>query len=681
MYISSRLLKVIDFLKNHKETTIRDIAQGCDITERMVRYDIENLNFLLRVNNISQIEKMPKGILSVPEGFIQSEKVNDFKDLNKYSKYERVEYIKAKLLIEGRINLSAIAKELDVSRTSIRSDVAQVIKDVESNDLKVVNNEVVSDERSVRHTITKHFSKELLKFQSKSFGEKEENLLENFISELIIDISQKNLRDIIEAIAKDMENENINYFSPVWLNIIITYIRLNNGNVRENLREDIILKNKSAYKILTNYIEKIEEILGIKYPETEVLGLAKCIEGCMSNKINTYVMENWLDIVLIIKETINDASEYSGINLRNDEVLINGLLNHIKPAIYRIKKNINLELDICMDVVEPYMDLLKVVQKNFKPLENIIEAEITEYEIALITLHILASIERNKNREESIKKILLVCGGGYGTTSIVANRIKSDYKVKIVDMLSYSDFLQYDVSDIDCIITILKIEEEFFKGKKIIKISPFITEKDKGILEKYLPKHHYNKNKLDEILDIVNESTELQNKDELLNEIKQAFNEESLLPKENKTLRDYIDINKISVIDKVYSWQESIVRVGEILEKSGDIEREYINNIINVSENCGVYFVLNNQVVLPHGEVDDHVNKSAISVLLVKEPVKFPYDKTGKLFFMIAAKTTKDHVKSIEEISNLCNNLKFIKDLDNINKEEELMNLILDCIQ
>ena len=676
MYISSRLLKVIDFLQKNNVTTIKDIAEGCNITERMVRYDIENLNFLLKLNNIVPIEKLPKGRIIASEEFISSKIVKGFKDLNKYSKEERIEYIKARLLIDGKINLSHLARELDVSRTSIRGDLAMVVNEIEDEDIKVIKNELISDERSIRTSILKNFSKPLLKLQSKSITE-EESLLDNYLRDLIIEVSQSKLRGVIESIAKDMENKNINYFSSIWLHIIVSFMRLKNGKVRECIDEDKIIKEKNAYRVLEKYIDSLQEILGIEYTETEIIGLAKCIEGCMSNGINSYVYENWIDIVLIIKDTINDVSKFSGINLTNDEILINGLLNHIKPAIYRIVKNISLEIDICMDIVEPYTDLLNLIEKNFKRLEKIINIEISRDEIALIAIHFLASIERNKDKYGEFKNILLVCGGGFGTTSIVANRIIANYNVNIIDMVAYSDFLEYDLSNIDYIVSLLKIDGDSFKDKPIIKISPFITEKDKSILAKYLPKVDSNRYRLNEILEIVNDSTEINNKEQVANYLEKAIVEKNKGVQANKTLRDYIDIDKAAIIDKVYSWQESIARTGELLEKSGDIEKKYTDSIIKTSENFGVHFILNNGVVIPHGEVDYHVNKSSISILYVKEPVQFNYGKIGHLFFMIAAKTTKDHVKSIEEIDKLSNNVEAINELKNVNSKEELVEVIL----
>ena len=57
MKINNRLLKILDFLEKNSETTIRKISAHLDISERSVRYEIENLNFLLDLNNLPPVEK------------------------------------------------------------------------------------------------------------------------------------------------------------------------------------------------------------------------------------------------------------------------------------------------------------------------------------------------------------------------------------------------------------------------------------------------------------------------------------------------------------------------------------------------------------------------------------------------------------------------------------------------
>ena len=52
MYINNRLLEIVDFLKENKDTTIRETAEHLNILEQAVRYEINKLNFILELNNM-----------------------------------------------------------------------------------------------------------------------------------------------------------------------------------------------------------------------------------------------------------------------------------------------------------------------------------------------------------------------------------------------------------------------------------------------------------------------------------------------------------------------------------------------------------------------------------------------------------------------------------------------------
>ena len=90
---------------------------------------------------------------------------------------------------------------------------------------------------------------------------------------------------------------------------------------------------------------------------------------------------------------------------------------------------------------------------------------------------------------------------------------------------------------------------------------------------------------------------------------------------------------------------------------------KYIDEIHNITENFGSHFVLENGIAIPHGEVDKNVFNSSISILLSKKPIIFPEKKEVFLIFFISAKTTKDHLKSVEDIMKLSRNKDFISDM------------------
>ena len=47
MIISSRTIKILEYVSRKGETTIRDIGENLLLSERIVRYEIDNINFIV----------------------------------------------------------------------------------------------------------------------------------------------------------------------------------------------------------------------------------------------------------------------------------------------------------------------------------------------------------------------------------------------------------------------------------------------------------------------------------------------------------------------------------------------------------------------------------------------------------------------------------------------------------
>ncbi|MGL4109180.1 BglG family transcription antiterminator [Clostridium sp. LP20] len=676
MYVNSRLLKVLEFLKKNNQTSIKEISEKLNITDRVIRYDLDTINFLLRINKLPLIEKKSKGKLAFHKSLIGNQKIEEFYKLNKHSKEERIDLIKAKLLIEGKINLSATSKNLDVSRTSIRNDMNVITEELQDLGIKIIQNCVCEDEQFIRSYIMKTYSKNMMKFYLRDDNNLDENLLDDYFTESFIDVDKNKVKKAIRKLLEETNNKEQNYYDEIWIYTMVSYLRINQGKFIDKVDNEEFLKNSEYYLSINRYLDNIEMILNIMYSQKERLYLIDYLLGILNHNYNVDILENWVDVVLLAKQMIKEVSNYSGVNIQSDEILINGLLNHIKPAINRLKNNITMENDIYMDVIEPYPELFNLIKSLLRPLEDIVNKDIPNSEVALITLHFLASLERNRVEEIEKKKVLLVCGGGYGTSAIVSKQISELYNVEIKEILYYAEFVDYNLEDVDVVVTTLKLNESIHRDKDIpiIKISPFLTIKDQKVLGKHLAKSGLKKSKLYEILDIVNESVELKDLEQLVTRLESALINKPTMKKETIQLRllDWISEEKIRVVDKIESWQDALRICGEPLIKSKEIKPEYIDEIIEVAENFGVHFLLDNGVAIPHGEVEKNVYKSSISILYSKEPVVFPEGKKAELFLLIAAKTTKDHVKSIEDIISFVSSKEFVDEVKKGNTPSEI---------
>ncbi|MCP1223996.1 transcription antiterminator [Sebaldella sp. S0638] len=672
MYINNRLLEIVDFLKENKDTTIRETAEYLNILEQAVRYEINKLDFILELNNMPLLVKNKNGGLSIGDSLDLDKLRKILDEMNKDSKEERQSFLKAKLFFEKKINITNLSKSLGVSRTTVKSDILEFSQETGKYDLQLENNQLYGDESKIRNLIFKEFFREISELYYQDFSNDKKIPAVNIFYAYLAEENIMAVKKFIREISKDLKNKDNNFYEYFFSYMVISFLRIKQKKTITNVENKKFLQSIEEYKMISNDIGALEDSLGIKYGKNERMILADYMLGFHSYAYNTLIFEKWLEIELLVKELIKNVSSQTNTDISSDDELLEGLLNHIKPAIYRMKNSIFTEEDIYFDEIKEYKDLLEIVGGSLKPLEKLIGSRFSNSEKALFTLHFLASIERNTKK--TIKSILLICSGGYGTSRLVANRMEKEYEVKVIDVISYFELFDANLENVDIIVSTIKIKEREFNGIPVVTVSPFFTINDQKILGSYnLIKRQVNETEIVEILDIINKN--IDNEIKLKNELSRGVFLEKR-ENEDKGLLNFITKEELCILDSAADWQESIKTAGNLLLKNNKITEKYIDEIIHITETFGAHFVFQNEVAIPHGDASKNVNTSSVSILKLREAVLFPGDKRVSLIFFISAKRKKDHVKSIEDIIKLMKNTEFIEKTNIVKNTDELFDLI-----
>ncbi len=127
--LNKRCIEIIEYLReNNYSFSLKEIAEKFNISERSIRYDIENINYYLSKFNLNEIEKLSKGI------YVLKEDDNKIQELLKsmaqrfyiFTSDERKEYIEEKFLFFDMNKLIDLADTLDISMSTIKIDLKEV---------------------------------------------------------------------------------------------------------------------------------------------------------------------------------------------------------------------------------------------------------------------------------------------------------------------------------------------------------------------------------------------------------------------------------------------------------------------------------------------------------------------------------------------------------------------------
>ena len=676
MIISSRTIKILEYVSRKGETTIRDIGENLLLSERIVRYEIDNINFIVSNEKTASYIINKRGRLHMNNTPKMLGIIEDLKEVEKVSKHEREDYIFIKLLFEGKINLRRLTEELDVSRTTVKKDLASL--EMKKTGIEIVNN-------SLCFPVNDEFEKRKLLIDT--LDEYIDEYLNGIGNNIVIDVLKKMFSKeeqlLIEKFLKNISEHNLKankLYKTFYMYLIITIQRIRTNNLILKNENANFLKTTEEYQKINKEIILLEKNFEILFTENEKLQIADFLTGLFSYSYNTSIFDVWIKINIFIKEIIKNVGGKLKINLEDDVWLLEGLMNHIKPAIYRIRNNINLKsMEVYYEEArEIYPRLFTVIKEELKALEKLINIEFPENELLLFLIHFQAALERNKNNGE-IKNVLLVCIGGFGTTNILAYKLQRAYELNEIKIISY---LEIDKSyrNIDAVITTadLNINVKENISVPVIKVSPFLTEKDTAILNEHGFSRKQNTYDISEIVKQLNESASIKNKEKFRKELQNIFSvsirgDEA----EKKDLFYFLkEENIIFEKKKLEKWEDAVEKGFKPLVKGKYVDESYYKSIIELINNFGSYMVVSEGLAIPHAENMNNVHKSGISLLYLKHPVIFPGNKKVNLLFCLSAVDKKDHVQSLEDIIRLEEEFSFRKKMAETNSKEEITEIL-----
>ena len=577
---------------------------------------------------------------------------------------------------EKGLNITKICEELEISRTTIKKDLKLM-----SEEFKIQGIELVY-KNSNGYRLNGNFREILIKkielleqifdsLNDKNFSKVIKTQVFRYFFKYIKQKNIENAKKFIVEIEKVMFL-NINEES---YNKIFSYVLLllNFEKSHEN-ETDLIAKKFLVHTEEYQKIEKIlQKILNKNKIKSEMLiEITDLIMGININSLKNNSFKGWIIEELIIKKLISKVSKVVKTDLTRDEILYNGLLYHIKPAMYRIKNNIQITNSVFQELILEKDPILEVVNKAIEDIEGLFEVKFPEDEIALMGFHIKASIERNTS--EKTKKVILICGLGYGSSKVLEQSLKENYDLDIVDVLPYylikTSMPNY--ANIDLILSTIDLEESY--DIPVVKINPLLKEEDFILLSKYGIRKNITKISLKQLMEIIKNNTTIIDKNKLINDLKNELGNKVIddLLEVGIILKKMLNKNNFQFINKVKDWREAITKAGNILEENEIIRHDYISEMIKMIEKHGAYIIIEERIAIPHAPISENVLKTGISLLIVKEKVLFPNGKGANIFLSFATTNKTEHLGILNDLFELITKYNFIEKISKITEYEEL---------
>ena len=351
-----------------------------------------------------------------------------------------------------------------------------------------------------------------------------------------------------------------------------------------------------------------------------------------------------------------------GVDIQNDELLIESLLSHVKSMVEWssdvFEVNVSQPSGVMVGMVE------HAALPHFHVLESYLRRPMNRSMRSSVIIHICAALYRAQEAA-SPARVVITCPGSMATSTYLEAQVRNYFRFEVVETTAVLQLNEQCLAEqgVELIISSVPISG---LSIPVIQVSPMLTVEDVNRIqawafqlgrgERGMPalascstlarlqdiyesgsskKITYLDMKISSILDGITRSENLVASYSLLI---------SMLS------RDHIRIEKGSP-----PWRRAIELAAESLLRDGFISSSYVQRAIENVEEYGSYIVVNDGIALAHGSHDDGVFQDGLGLLLSREGILFDSGERVRLLFFFCQQSETDYLGLFKEIIRLGN--------------------------
>src|SRR5690625_294108 len=491
LYISGRERKIVEaLLKARQAITMSELASELEVSSRTIHRDLKNVEEIVSAFDITLDRKSGSGL----EMFGHEEDkeslalyINHVKHTD-YTPEERQTVILLTLL-EARepIKLYRFVGELHVTVATIRNDLNKIEVDLGDSQLSLIRKrgygiKIAGNESDKRVLMSRLIMDHLDEF--------------HFISLLKSNIQQSSKRDI-DAISNrllgivhperlqmiEREVEQVRAVLPYGLadrayiglvvHLALAIERLQQGDTiefdRVYLKE---LQDLKEYQIAETMLRNLAKTFNIIIPVDEIGYITMHLLGAKSRVDHDYLIEDSsYGIAYKAKRLIDSVSVALAIDLTDHDRLLNDLVVHLRPTMYRLKQKMTIQNPLIADIMTDYQELFQVVKQGVN--EVFPHIEFPKEEIGYLVLHFGSALQ--SSQAEITLQAVVICPSGIGTAKMLGERLlKKIPEIKYVENKSLFELDLEMVGKFDLIVSTIPLQGV----PNYILASPILTKTD-----------------------------------------------------------------------------------------------------------------------------------------------------------------------------------------------------------
>lgn len=440
----NRIATILKNIEMQSVCSVETLATKLNVSQKTIRNDIKELNCLLGgYACISNNKGECKLIVFAPNGFSEIRNKICAQDDLFNSSQTRMAYMFWQLMHAKEPYLTDdLSEEMKVARTTTISDLNRLRKAIDKYDLQIKGKAntgltLCGDEFKIRMFV-----------------------LENIYEQLYLNFPlgqtiREKLYDFQERLGMDALG-----FGFFYRFFVVMIQRIESGHMIETLEQKYEeLYQSSAYNIVDEFLDEIEQVKGYEISKEERLFLSISVAG-MRTPANTAEIEQKISIsegvADLIIEMLDRIKEELNVTVIANE-LFDDFVYHVFFMINRLRYGFHIYNPMVDDFKNKYSVAYKMAEIGKEVLEERADIKMTEDEMGFLAAYFgVFLVEQEPEKKRC--RIAIVCGSGKIIGRLIENQLKKVFDIEPEFEFFYAEFDEQKKDTFDYIVTTMELD-------------------------------------------------------------------------------------------------------------------------------------------------------------------------------------------------------------------------------
>lgn len=679
--ISSRQQRMVkQLMESDQYIPLQQLADEYGISLRTVRGDLLQLEDWLRARGVRLDRDRTAGVrLRLETG--QSEQLAvqmgqrpDYMDAE-----QRVSLLQKQLLQETQLSVKAVMEELGISKNTLLQDLTEIKQRLLGWELTLVRDRgqlhIEGSEKRRRRAYLSLLRSEitddkLLRYILDQRGDSYSPMtpwkdwFETEDAAMLFDTIQR----LEEKMGVQFTDAG---YSTLILHLLMAMERLKGTHAIEMDQESLSeLQGHEVYELVAaEVVPQIEQHFGVKLPASEIGYITQHILGAQKQSLPA----EELIIADLAKQIILRTEQELGRPLQMIDQIVQGLVIHLKPAIYRAKFGLQSKNPLMEQLEAQYGSLLNLLERIVNEVMEPWSVVFDRDEVGYIMFHIGSGLIPPKAPVR--KRVAIVCGSGLGTSAMLKRRVAAIFpQVDIVGTYSYKESAEITLQTADAILSTMEISHAL--QVPWIKVSPLLDQQDQKQITSFLGVTPSGESAaaaaavqaVNDIFQVVERNAHIHDRNRLLEELLHLFQGGSRPGGEQQendhSLTALLPPESIMLGAGAIPWEAAVREGNRLLMDRGISDARYADKLIEIIQSNKHPFIIRAGVAFPHVYMPECVKRTGFSVMTFREGLAFgPSGQPVWLMITLAAVDKERHVAALGTLLDALNDEAFMAEL------------------